>query len=86
MRRPSRQTHCGDVVHADINDAPLEPLGSPAGSIRWKVDVGASERIWLCNLHAVKPPLQVKSYETLVDSNTKVDVNTGIVAGVGCSR
>jgi len=28
----------------------------------------------------VKPPLQVKSYETLVDSNTKVDVNTGIVA------
>src|SRR4029077_14123512 len=28
----------------------------------------------------VKLPLQVKSYETLVDSNTKVDVNTGIVA------
>ena len=28
----------------------------------------------------VKPPLQAKSYETLVDSNTKVDVNTGIVA------
>jgi hypothetical protein len=28
----------------------------------------------------VKPPLQVKSYETLVDSNTKVDLNTGIVA------
>ena len=27
-----------------------------------------------------KPPLQVKSYETLVDSNTKVDLNTGIVA------
>ena len=27
-----------------------------------------------------------KSYETLVDSNTKVDVNTGMVAAGGCSR
>ena len=32
-----------------------------------------------------EPPM-VKSYETLVDSDTKVDVNTGMVAAGGCSR
>ena len=30
--------------------------------------------------------VMVKSYETLVDSDTKVDVHTGILARVGCSR
>ena len=30
--------------------------------------------------------VMVKGYGTLVDSDTEVDVNTGIVARVGCSR
>ena len=30
--------------------------------------------------------VMVKSYETLVDSDTKVDVNTGMSRRVGCSR
>ena len=30
--------------------------------------------------------VMVKSYETLIDSNTKVDVHTGMIAAAGSSR
>jgi hypothetical protein len=30
--------------------------------------------------------VMVKSYEALVDSDTKVEVHTGMVVRVGCSR